>query len=130
MFSGNKYAGGNPVCPRPTPEWQKGIASKCTWACSLCNAQLPYASLQMSVASSVLTFIYQSVIFNIYHQTGFMMKDPKKKDKENTKPEDSEEAGSSSSKGASSSAACEEVMEIDDEPQGSSSGSSSAGTAR
>ncbi|XP_069108641.1 PCNA-associated factor-like [Argopecten irradians] len=20
-----KYAGGNPVCPRPTPEWQKGI---------------------------------------------------------------------------------------------------------
>ncbi|XP_053497574.1 PCNA-associated factor [Ictalurus furcatus] len=21
----NKYAGGNPVCPRPTPEWQKGI---------------------------------------------------------------------------------------------------------
>lgn len=22
---GNKYAGGNPVCPRPTPDWQKGI---------------------------------------------------------------------------------------------------------
>ncbi|KAK7891293.1 hypothetical protein WMY93_023256 [Mugilogobius chulae] len=21
----NKYAGGNPVCPRPTPDWQKGI---------------------------------------------------------------------------------------------------------
>ncbi|KAL2094041.1 hypothetical protein ACEWY4_011353 [Coilia grayii] len=21
----NKYAGGNPVCPRPTPAWQKGI---------------------------------------------------------------------------------------------------------
>lgn len=21
----NKYAGGNPVCPRPTPTWQKGI---------------------------------------------------------------------------------------------------------
>ncbi|XP_043981829.1 PCNA-associated factor [Gambusia affinis] len=21
----NKYAGGNPVCPRPTPIWQKGI---------------------------------------------------------------------------------------------------------
>lgn len=21
----NKYAGGNPVCPRPTPKWQKGI---------------------------------------------------------------------------------------------------------
>ncbi|XP_030627722.1 PCNA-associated factor [Chanos chanos] len=21
----NKYAGGNPVCPRPTPSWQKGI---------------------------------------------------------------------------------------------------------
>ncbi|XP_020790964.1 PCNA-associated factor [Boleophthalmus pectinirostris] len=21
----NKYAGGNPVCPRPTPVWQKGI---------------------------------------------------------------------------------------------------------
>ena len=20
-----KYAGGNPVCPRPTPDWQKGI---------------------------------------------------------------------------------------------------------
>ena len=20
-----KYAGGNPVCPRPTPNWQKGI---------------------------------------------------------------------------------------------------------
>ena len=27
-FSGNKYAGGNPVCPRPTPEWQKGIAGE------------------------------------------------------------------------------------------------------
>lgn len=26
-FSGKagKYAGGNPVCARPTPEWQKGI---------------------------------------------------------------------------------------------------------
>ncbi|XP_028814785.1 PCNA-associated factor [Denticeps clupeoides] len=23
--SKNKYAGGNPVCPRPTPSWQKGI---------------------------------------------------------------------------------------------------------
>lgn len=23
----SKYAGGNPVCPRPTPEWQKGIGS-------------------------------------------------------------------------------------------------------
>ncbi|XP_028678649.1 PCNA-associated factor [Erpetoichthys calabaricus] len=23
--SKNKYAGGNPVCPRPTPTWQKGI---------------------------------------------------------------------------------------------------------
>lgn len=22
-----KYAGGNPVCPRPTPDWQKGINS-------------------------------------------------------------------------------------------------------
>ncbi|XP_056138500.1 PCNA-associated factor [Lampris incognitus] len=22
---GKKYAGGNPVCPRPTPAWQKGI---------------------------------------------------------------------------------------------------------
>ena len=22
-----KYAGGNPVCPRPTPEWQKGIGA-------------------------------------------------------------------------------------------------------
>ena len=55
-----------------------------------------------------------------------MVKDPKNKDKENTKPKDSEEAG------GSSSAACEEVMEIDDEPQGSSSGSgsSSAGAAR
>ncbi|KAK2834783.1 hypothetical protein Q7C36_015484 [Tachysurus vachellii] len=21
----NKYVGGNPVCPRPTPKWQKGI---------------------------------------------------------------------------------------------------------
>ncbi|XP_010882071.1 PCNA-associated factor [Esox lucius] len=21
----NKFAGGNPVCPRPTPTWQKGI---------------------------------------------------------------------------------------------------------
>ncbi|CAG5958482.1 PCNA-associated factor [Menidia menidia] len=21
----NKYGGGNPVCPRPTPTWQKGI---------------------------------------------------------------------------------------------------------
>lgn len=21
----SKYAGGNPVCPRPTPPWQKGI---------------------------------------------------------------------------------------------------------
>lgn len=21
----SKYAGGNPVCPRPTPTWQKGI---------------------------------------------------------------------------------------------------------
>ncbi|XP_062858934.1 PCNA-associated factor [Trichomycterus rosablanca] len=21
----SKYAGGNPVCPRPTPQWQKGI---------------------------------------------------------------------------------------------------------
>ncbi|XP_007883345.1 PCNA-associated factor isoform X1 [Callorhinchus milii] len=21
----SKYAGGNPVCPRPTPKWQKGI---------------------------------------------------------------------------------------------------------
>ncbi|XP_043084351.1 PCNA-associated factor [Puntigrus tetrazona] len=21
----NKYMGGNPVCPRPTPQWQKGI---------------------------------------------------------------------------------------------------------
>ncbi|XP_025087701.1 PCNA-associated factor-like isoform X2 [Pomacea canaliculata] len=25
--SGKKYAGGNPVCPRPTPDWQKGIDS-------------------------------------------------------------------------------------------------------
>lgn len=26
MFTAkNKYAGGNPVCPRPTPTWQKGI---------------------------------------------------------------------------------------------------------
>ncbi|KAL5014129.1 hypothetical protein ScPMuIL_008399 [Solemya velum] len=24
--AGNKYAGGNPVCPRPTPDWQKGIS--------------------------------------------------------------------------------------------------------
>lgn len=23
--SKNKYAGGNPVCDRPTPDWQKGI---------------------------------------------------------------------------------------------------------
>ncbi|KAH3824044.1 PCNA-associated factor-like [Dreissena polymorpha] len=22
-----KYAGGNPVCPRPTPDWQKGIGT-------------------------------------------------------------------------------------------------------
>ncbi|KAK7502429.1 hypothetical protein BaRGS_00006382 [Batillaria attramentaria] len=22
-----KYGGGNPVCPRPTPDWQKGIGS-------------------------------------------------------------------------------------------------------
>ena len=22
-----KYAGGNPVCARPTPEWQKGIST-------------------------------------------------------------------------------------------------------
>ena len=22
-----KYAGGNPVCPRPTPDWQKGISA-------------------------------------------------------------------------------------------------------
>ncbi|XP_059164778.1 PCNA-associated factor-like [Physella acuta] len=22
-----KYAGGNPVCPRPTPDWQKGIST-------------------------------------------------------------------------------------------------------
>ena len=26
MFTAkSKYAGGNPVCPRPTPTWQKGI---------------------------------------------------------------------------------------------------------
>ncbi len=27
LFAGKvgKYAGGNVVCPRPTPEWQKGI---------------------------------------------------------------------------------------------------------
>ncbi|KAK6176965.1 PCNA-associated factor [Patella vulgata] len=25
--SGNKYGGGNPVCPRPTPQWQKGITN-------------------------------------------------------------------------------------------------------
>ncbi|XP_035666973.1 PCNA-associated factor-like isoform X2 [Branchiostoma floridae] len=23
----SKYAGGNPVCPRPTPAWQKGIGN-------------------------------------------------------------------------------------------------------
>ena len=23
----NKYAGGNAYCPRPTPEWQKGIGA-------------------------------------------------------------------------------------------------------
>ncbi|KAI8796074.1 PCNA-associated factor [Biomphalaria glabrata] len=23
----NKYGGGNPVCPRPTPEWQKEISN-------------------------------------------------------------------------------------------------------
>ncbi len=26
--AGNKYAGGNPVCPRPTPDWQKDITGK------------------------------------------------------------------------------------------------------
>lgn len=28
FFSGKgKYAGGNPVCQRPTPDWQKGIST-------------------------------------------------------------------------------------------------------
>ncbi|PVD39306.1 hypothetical protein C0Q70_01935 [Pomacea canaliculata] len=27
VCEGKKYAGGNPVCPRPTPDWQKGIDS-------------------------------------------------------------------------------------------------------